>query len=119
MATQTEINEISAKIGELSAVVNRLEMGQAESTKAQMKMALSITEMSVTIKATSKGKALNCGARILTLETNSDDCRGLRVGPRMEAIEKDQKAMTFGTLKIMVVAFISAITGASIKVFWK
>ena len=116
--TQQPIN-IEQKMGEISAVILRLETGQQQMTKLQAKMFTSMAVMEKVLSDLDENKASDCAPRIKELETDTIRCKGLRVGPRLTEVENQQKTMVFGAVKLMFVAFVSAVIGASIRTFWK
>jgi len=111
--------EVCPQHGELLALLKRVEEGQKVSAVNQSKMFTSIAVMETILEDLKNTKAVNCGPRIEKLESNTDACRELRAGPRIDELETNQSKAMIGTVKIVVVAFISAMIGAWAKVTWK
>jgi len=114
MAGQTESTHAALvlKVGEISAIVTRLEDSQKEMLAVQGETVLAVGIMTAILKEASKGRALNCEARISMLEKNTNGCKELRVGPRVDAVEKRQDKMLWGGLMVVVVTIFTAIIKA-------
>ena len=107
--------DLSAKMGEISAVVLRLEQGQKEQVKLQAKMFTSLAVMENKLSGLHENRAANCGPRIESLEETTDECKELRAGPRIEAVEVRQDKMLWGGVGTVLLA----IGGIIVKALWK
>lgn len=63
-------------------------------------------------------QSIGSNSRLKKLEGSVDAYTELRVGPRLTDVEAFQKTAIVGTIKLIIVAFVAAVLGGSLRAFW-